>query len=126
MVIDIKKIIKDGRILKHFTKKYNFVFNNDYKYCIDSKNNDYKLLLYKNNIYSLRYFDGCFYPYLCLLHKNAFVSYLYNNKNIFINNVAANDDDKIALYKDIDCNKIIIKDVKIDSKTKKYNIITEG
>lgn len=61
----IKKVIKDGRVLKHFTTKYGFIFNNDYRYCIDTKNKDFELLTYKNKTYSLRYFDGCFYPFLC-------------------------------------------------------------
>lgn len=67
----IKKIIKDGRMLKHFINKYGFIFDSDYKYCIDTKNKDFNILQYKNKLYSLRYFDGCFYPFLCEVAQNG-------------------------------------------------------
>ena len=56
------KIITDLRILKKFEKKYNMKFDRDFKYCTESGifENDY----YNVDGHRLKYFDGCFYPYL--------------------------------------------------------------
>ena len=61
------KIVKDLRVLKHFTIKYDLHFDKDYKYCINSGwDFDYfKQYNYKNKTYKLKFFDGCFEPFLC-------------------------------------------------------------
>lgn len=57
----MEEVIKDYRILKKFIKKYDMQFDKKYKYCICEGNfeNDYNVGGYK-----LKYFSGCFYPYL--------------------------------------------------------------
>lgn len=52
------EIIKNNKILNNFTKKYNMQFDKKYKYCINEGN------FMAQNGYKLKYFDGCFYPYL--------------------------------------------------------------
>jgi|TARA_Y100000296_G_C5122156_1_gene230996 hypothetical protein len=57
-------IIKDLRILKSLEKKYKLKFDREFKYItyedLSIKENRH---LNKNG-YFLKYFDGCFYPYL--------------------------------------------------------------
>ena len=56
------RIIKDLRVLKKIEKKYNMEFDKSFKYCTKIGNfiNDYTSV----GGYRLKYFDGCFYPYL--------------------------------------------------------------
>jgi hypothetical protein len=60
-------IITDGRKLRHLARKLNFTYDKEYKYITgDGYNNWYEF--YKEvekNGYKVKYFDGCFYPYLC-------------------------------------------------------------
>ena len=57
------EIIRDLRTLKAIAKKYNMEIDTDFKYI---KSYDYKLsnIEYKNNIYKIKYFDGCFFPFI--------------------------------------------------------------
>lgn len=50
--------IKNIKTLKTFEKRYNMEFDKQYKYCIKEGN------FRAENGYKLKYFDGCFYPYL--------------------------------------------------------------
>lgn len=52
------EIIKNIKTLKTFEKKYNMEFDKQHKYCIKEGN------FMAENGYKLKYFDGCFYPYL--------------------------------------------------------------
>ena len=67
---NINKIVTDARILKAF-KNRGFIKDYDkiYKY-VDS---DFKQFLYefkyKNNTYKIKYFDGCFYPFVIKINK---------------------------------------------------------
>jgi len=65
------EVIKDLRVLNAF-KKYGLIFDKRFKYYIG---NSYKteiglstntLFKYKNKEYQLKYFSGCFMPYLIL------------------------------------------------------------
>lgn len=58
-------ILKDLRIIKAICKKYNMEYDKQYKYITKDYNNN--ILLYKNDVYKLQYFDGCFYPYIIKL-----------------------------------------------------------
>lgn len=63
-MIDKIKIIKNKNTLKAMEKKYNLKFDNIYRYCINkniSLTNKYYI---NNKEYMLKFFDGCFYPYL--------------------------------------------------------------
>lgn len=69
------EIIKDLRILNAIGKKEGLIFDKTFKYYIgDSYLNFFGEYLksyynYKNKKYSLKYFDGCFNPYLCEVKK---------------------------------------------------------
>ena len=58
-------IIKDARILKAISKKYNFTYHKKYKY-LETYENDlyFKDIVYKNKKYGVKFFPGCFNPYL--------------------------------------------------------------
>lgn len=56
------KVITDGRTLHSLGKQYGFEYDKKYRY-ITEDNGDFK---HKGRKYSLRYLDGCFYPYLTL------------------------------------------------------------
>lgn len=59
------KIITDLRFLDSFGRVYNMVFDKKYKYCtVDDSIPCRAMKEYKGHIYRLKYFDGCFYPYL--------------------------------------------------------------
>ena len=64
------QVIKDLRIIKAIAKKYNLDFCRKYKYYVGDacKNNKGKSLPYtfehKEKTYKLKYFDGCFNPFL--------------------------------------------------------------
>lgn len=65
------EIIKDLRVLKAIGKRCNIKFDEEYKYCIDynGTTTDKSDLWvngfnYNNNKYILKFFDGCFHPYL--------------------------------------------------------------
>lgn len=68
--------ITDLRILKAISKKYNLDFCSIYKYYIgnayeDNKGNYLPIKFnYKDQIYKLKYFDGCFNPFLIKLNIN--------------------------------------------------------
>ena len=56
-------IIKNKKILRSLSKKYNFEFCPIYKYVVFSENYFLKFQ-HKNKKYKLKFFDGCFNPYL--------------------------------------------------------------
>jgi|TARA_R110000803_G_scaffold112660_7_gene181067 hypothetical protein len=64
------KLIKDLRVLNAISKRYSLDFCNIFKYYIgdaykDSKDNYLpKVFNYKSKAYKLKYFDGCFNPFL--------------------------------------------------------------
>jgi len=64
------KTITDLRILKAIGKRYNLDFCSIYKYYIGDVYEDNKGVSlpnkfnYKNKVYELKYFSGCFNPYL--------------------------------------------------------------
>jgi len=68
----MNKIINDLRILKAF-KKYGLIFDKEFKYYIGNayktKTNLSTDLIFKHNNknYKLKYFSGCFNPYLILI-----------------------------------------------------------
>lgn len=62
-------LIKDLRILKAISKKYNFIINKNFKYIINTNDLDFKILEYKNKKYKMFYFAGCFNPYLCKINN---------------------------------------------------------
>jgi hypothetical protein len=74
------EIIKDARvinaILRKMSKENNFEIENvyvnqDYKYIQtidhDKKDADFCRTEYKGNVYKVRYFDGCFNPFMVKL-----------------------------------------------------------
>lgn len=54
-------IIKDRRVLKAISNRTGWIFDTVYKYCVTGDDN--RILHYKDEMYKLKYFDGCFYPY---------------------------------------------------------------
>jgi hypothetical protein len=56
------EIIKDLRKLKKFEKNFNMKFDKTFKYCINQGN--YSNISNKIEGYQLKYFSGCFYPYI--------------------------------------------------------------
>ena len=67
---NINDIVSDGRILKAF-KNRGFIKDYDLKFkYIDC---DFKQFLhefkYKNNTYKIKYFDGCFSPFVIKVNK---------------------------------------------------------
>ena len=71
---NINKIVTDCRILrafknKGFIKDYDLEFKyvNSYDYYNSDKNID--KFKYKNNTYKIKYFDGCFNPFVIKLNK---------------------------------------------------------
>jgi hypothetical protein len=61
------KLIKDLRKIKPIANKYNMVFDKKFKYCINEGESQY-IIKYKEKEFILKYFSGCFYPYL--IEKN--------------------------------------------------------
>jgi hypothetical protein len=67
----INKVIKDLRILKAIGKIHGLDFDKDFKYYIGNAYETKKglstseIFIYKNKSYELKYFSGCFHPYLC-------------------------------------------------------------
>ena len=69
------KIIEDLRTLKAIEKARGLKFDRTYKYCTDYKNyiqqeheNPFVDGFYHNGVfYALRFYDGCFAPYLITL-----------------------------------------------------------
>lgn len=60
------RIITDGRKLRHLAKKFNFEYDKKYKYIIsDGWNNwhEFSIALKKYG-YAVKYFDGCFNPFI--------------------------------------------------------------
>ena len=70
MISEEEKIIKDFRILKVFNKHFGFIFDPIYKYDIGNAYITLKGLstnkefYYKDKCYKLKYFSGCFMPFL--------------------------------------------------------------
>lgn len=65
------KIIKDLRILKAISTRMNLEIDNEFYYVI--KNNlpyPFSKFLYKKKYYKLKYFSGCFYPFIISLDDN--------------------------------------------------------
>lgn len=62
------EIIKDLKILHAIEKQcnYDIQFDDTFKYCIrDNRNCDWSTpMKYKGQVYKLKYFSGCFCPYL--------------------------------------------------------------
>ena len=65
--VNMPVIIKDLRILNRIGKKHGIVFDRKFRYATDSNKieHHYKAReeLQKDG-YDLKYFDGCFYPFL--------------------------------------------------------------
>jgi hypothetical protein len=65
-------IINNIASLRAFGKKHNLTFDEKFKYCISDAYKDDKgdyiqsYYYYDNNVYSLKYFDGCFNPFLVI------------------------------------------------------------
>ena len=57
-------IIKDGRTLKALARKFNFEYDRKFKY-ITNDDNIYYNQDFKNQGYFIKYFSGCFYPFIC-------------------------------------------------------------
>ena len=57
-------IIKDLRIINAIAKKYDLKFDKKFKYCISNKINLNKKMYIQKKEYIIKFFDGCFYPYL--------------------------------------------------------------
>jgi len=55
-------IIKDLKILKRLSEKFNFKIDNDFKYIVDDTVANIEEM--KKEGYFIKYFDGCFYPFL--------------------------------------------------------------
>lgn len=61
------EIITDLRILNAIGRRYNLVFDKQYKYCIkdhDSWDRCLSRFEYNGGIYKLQYISGCFYPFI--------------------------------------------------------------
>ena len=54
------RVIKDGRILRHLSKKYKFEYDKKFKYVTSDRGS----FEHKGGSYTFKYFDGCFYPFL--------------------------------------------------------------
>ena len=57
------EIIKDLRTLNALTKKYQLNFDKKYKYCLNCDELTKKFYINQKE-YQLKFFDGCFYPYI--------------------------------------------------------------
>lgn len=59
------KVIKDLRIIKAISKRYDFDYNRTYKYIIKS---DFKYTIssfrYNNKDYKVKYLSGAIFPYI--------------------------------------------------------------
>lgn len=62
------EIVNDGRILKAF-KNRGFInsYDKQFKYIDCSFRQQLKNINYKNNKYEIKYFDGCFSPFIVKL-----------------------------------------------------------
>lgn len=59
------KFIDDKAIIKGICKKYNLKRDRTFNYIVQDNNlGEYTPLEYEGKIYMLKYFSGCFYPYL--------------------------------------------------------------
>jgi len=58
-------VIKDLRIVKAICTRYNMKFDKKHKYIIED--NSISWFNYKDSLYKLQSFDGCFYPYIIKL-----------------------------------------------------------
>lgn len=55
-------VVTDLRVLNAIGKRYELIFDKKYKYCISGDFYGWKK--YKGNYYRLKYFNGCFYPFI--------------------------------------------------------------
>ena len=56
-------VITDGRVLRAVAWRYMTDFDKRHKYCLTPSQCPFEME-YKGDKYRLKYFDGCFYPYL--------------------------------------------------------------
>lgn len=65
------EVIKDGRTLNAISKKYGLEFDPKFKYCIskDTSSIPTRNLVVGGKSYGLYYFDGCFYPFVCVKYN---------------------------------------------------------
>lgn len=59
-------MVKDGRVLAALARRYNIVYDKDYKY-VTKTPDPYIEMEYKGQKYVIRYFSGSFYPYVVRL-----------------------------------------------------------
>lgn len=84
--------VKDLRVLNAIAKKYALEFDRIFKYYIGNPyknaNGDHlpHYFIYKDSVYSLKYFDGCFNPFLIEHKDNIFVYSKKNHEPVFIEN----------------------------------------
>ena len=62
-LVIILRVVSDGRVLKGICNNMGFEFDKEFKY-ITKDNNYMGKFVYKGRTYKLKYFDGCFYPYI--------------------------------------------------------------
>jgi len=60
-------MITDARILNAICIRYNMKFDKKYKYI--TEDNNISWFDYKGSLYKLKYFDGCFHPYVIKINK---------------------------------------------------------
>lgn len=58
------EIIKNKNILKAIQKKYNLIFDDEFRYCVSKKINTTQKYYINKKEYQLHFVSGCFYPYL--------------------------------------------------------------
>ena len=58
------KIIKDLRILKRLSKKYNFVVDREFKYITKEDTTLKQFRELKTEGFDIKYLSGCFYPFV--------------------------------------------------------------
>ena len=96
------EVIKDNKIIKGIAKKYHLEFCPKYKYYEGNAYNNTKgetiptYLSYGAKIYQLKYFDGCFNPFLIdiTISINKRISEAYSR--VFM---SKNEEDKIRILR---------------------------
>jgi hypothetical protein len=64
------EIVKNLTVLNQLSKAYGLKFCKTYKYCTGGDNIRVNRYTYKDDSFVLKYFDGCFYPYIVKLKTN--------------------------------------------------------